>query len=135
MVKIIKGGNNLETILGNNRCCRQHIVFTLRLIHIPVNFHEDIPKDYRVFFTLFAFVNCDSLFVIYFVVICTLIMDLFICNATRIASHRKCIFCMPHRLVLKCALFVLRWRTGKVFCTDKNVLLRDVDRVDSFNRC
>ena len=38
-------------------------------------------------------------------------------------------------IVFKCALFVLRWRTGNVFCTDKNVLLRDVDQVDSFNRC
>ena len=36
-------------------------------------------------------------------------------------------------ILFKCVVFVLRWRPGKMVFTDKNVLLRDVNRVDSFD--
>ena len=38
-------------------------------------------------------------------------------------------------ILFKCVVLILRWRTGEMFFTDKNVLLRDVERVDNFDRC
>ena len=48
---------------------------------------------------------------------------------------RLCKLYIVHSIQLAWTKLLSIKLSWKVFSTDKNVLLRDVDRVDSFNRC